>query len=81
MVQNEPAKIPKRTFGAIFVRFHPKVYLYVIITLCQQGAAQYAGKGLYTVHCTVYCIHNQIVFEEMSSWTALTMHLGMKTIF
>ena len=25
--------------------------------------------------------HNRIVFEEMSSWTALTMHLGMKTTF
>ena len=33
MVQNEPAKSSKRTFGAIFVRFPPEVYLYVIITL------------------------------------------------
>ena len=25
--------------------------------------------------------HNRIVFEEMSSWTPLTMYLGMKTTF
>ena len=25
--------------------------------------------------------HMRIVFEEMSSWTALTMHLRMKTAF
>ena len=25
--------------------------------------------------------HMRIVFEEMSSWTALTMDLGMKTTF
>ena len=25
--------------------------------------------------------HNRIVFEEMSSWIALTMHLGMKDTF
>ena len=25
--------------------------------------------------------HMRIVFEEMSSWTALTMYLGMKTTF
>ena len=30
---------------------------------------------------TVLCNHNRIVFEEMSSWTALTMHLGIKTTF
>ena len=31
--------------------------------------------------CTALRNHNRIVFEEMSSWTALTMHLGMKTTF
>ena len=25
--------------------------------------------------------HNQLVFKEMSSWTALTCHIGMKTAF
>ena len=25
--------------------------------------------------------HNRIVFEKMSSWTALAMHLEMKTAF
>ena len=25
--------------------------------------------------------HNQIVFEEMSSWTALIWNIGMETVF
>ena len=34
-----------------------------------------------TVSGTGVCNHNQMVFEEMLSSTALTMHLGMKTTF
>ena len=30
---------------------------------------------------TALQIHNRTVFEEMKPWTALTMHLGMKTEF
>ena len=30
---------------------------------------------------TELCNHNRIVFEEMSSWTASTWHIGMKTAF
>ena len=29
---------------------------------------------------TGLCNHKRIFFNEMSSWTALTTHLGMKTI-
>ena len=28
-----------------------------------------------------FCNHNRVVFEEMSSWTALTVHRGIKTTF
>ena len=31
--------------------------------------------------CTALRNHMQIVFEKMSSWTALIMYLGMKTKF
>ena len=30
---------------------------------------------------TALRIHMRIVFEERSSWTALTMYIGMKTTF
>ena len=30
---------------------------------------------------TGLCNHNRIVFEEMSSWTALRMDLGMEPTF
>ena len=30
---------------------------------------------------TALCNQMRIVFEEMSSWTPLTMYLGMKTTF
>ena len=33
------------------------------------------------LYATALRNHMRIVFEEMSSWTALTMYLGMKTIF
>ena len=34
------------------------------------------------IHCyTGLCNHNRIVFKEMSSWTALLVHLGMKKTF
>ena len=30
---------------------------------------------------TALCDHNQTVFEEMTSWTALTWHIGMTIVF
>ena len=33
------------------------------------------------VYRTALRNHNQTVFEEMTTWTALTMHLGMNTTF
>ena len=37
-------------------------------------------ENMYTVY-TGSCKDNRIVSEEMSSWTALTMHLGIKKFF
>ena len=34
-----------------------------------------------TYKTTALCNHNRVVFKGMSSWTALTMHLGMQTTF
>ena len=30
---------------------------------------------------TVLCNHMRIVYKDMSTWTPLTMYLGMKTMF
>ena len=37
--------------------------------------------GVYLLFYDVCEAHYRIVFEEMSSWTALLWHLGMKTVF
>ena len=44
------------------------------------GGGQYCPQ-MYNVTNTGLCYHNRIVFEEMSSWTDLTVHLWMKTTF
>ena len=39
------------------------------------------GGGVSDHRATVLCNNNRKFIEEMSSWTALTMRLGMKTVF
>ena len=52
-----------------------KINISRILTVKPENASNF-----YTLH-TALRNHMRIVFDEMSSWTPLTMYLGMKTIF
>ena len=57
--------------------------MYKIIVLVRKSDIPELGHGAEVRACypTALNNHMRVIFEEMSSWTALTMYLGMKTTF